>query len=348
MGQASRKVAAIAAVLAAFAAVATPALAANDDPDTVTAYLAPGSKTTPESGYYVFDAQPGSSTTQTIMVRDDKSHPIQANIEAVDATTTDATGVAYGKPGSQPSGTGSWILVATPEVTLQPGEARPVDFTVKVPAGTKPGVYLAGISASVPLPKTTATTSADERRATFNVTLQSVRVIAVQITVPGPREPKLVVTGARATTTPQGVALLIGLANRGNDFAKGSGTITVGDTGLEKSFKIDTFIPGTQIEYTVPWTKDVVPGDHAISVRLKYGKAKATNWDGSADISGSTKAQLEADLAATRAPDTKSDGGALPWPLIAGGLSAAILCVGGVLVLRRRRRGPQVAAATVS
>jgi hypothetical protein len=198
------------------------------------------------------------------------------------------------------------------------------------------------------LPKTTQATSVEQRRATFNVTLQSQRVIAVQITVPGPREPKLVVTGTRATTTPQGVALLIGLANRGNDFAKGSGTITVGDTGLETSFKIDTFVPGTEIQYSVPWTKDVVPGDHAVSVRLRYGDKKATNWDGSADISGSTRAQLESDLAATRVPDTKSDGGALPWPLIAGGLSAAILCVGGVLVLRRRRRGPQVAGATVS
>jgi hypothetical protein len=329
-------------------AVATPAVAA-DGPDTVTAFLAPGSKTTPESGYYIFDAEPGSSTTQTIILRDDEPHPIQATIEAVDATTTDATGVTYGAIGSQPTGTGSWISVTTPEVTLQAGEERPVDFTVRVPPGTKPGVYLAGMSASVPLPKTTPTTaSAEPRKAKFNVTLQSRRVIAVQITVPGPREPKLVVTGARATTTPQGVALLIGLANRGNDYARGTGTITVGDTGLDHTFKIDTFVPGTQIDYLVPWTKDVVPGAHAVSVRLRYGKAKVTNWDGSADISGSTKAQLESDLAATRVPDAKGDGGSLPWPLIAGGLSAAILCVGGVLVLRRRRRGPQVAGATVS
>jgi hypothetical protein len=209
-------------------------------------------------------------------------------------------------------------------------------------------VYLAAMSASVPRPKTSATTAPGQKGAAFNVTLQTQTAIAVQITVPGPREPKLVVTSARATATPDGVALLIGLANRGNDFARGSGTITVADTGLVKRFKIETFVPGTDIEYKVPWTKDVVPGAHAVSVRLRYGDGKATNWDGSAVINQSLRAQLESDLAKTQITEKSSDGGALPWPLIGAGLAAALLCVGGVLVLRRRRRGPQVVGATVS
>jgi hypothetical protein len=346
MGQAIRRAAALAAAIAALAALAAPAFAADQRPDYITAFVAPGSKTDAKGGYYAIDARAGSSITQTVIVRNDRPRPLVADVEAVDAHTSAATGAAYDPPGTQPSGTGTWIVVTTSELTLQPGEQRSVDFTVNVPAGTKPGVYLAGISAAVPLPKNTTTSTVDRQHATFKITLQPQRLIAVQITVPGPREPKLVVTGARATAGQDGVALVVGIANRGNDFARGTGTITVGDTGLRKSFKIDTFIPGTQIQYRVPWTRDVVPGNHAVSVRLRYGGGNVTNWDGTADINGSARAKLESDLAKNRLP--VSGGGALPWPLIAAGFAALLLCAGGVVVLRRRRREPQVISATVS
>jgi hypothetical protein len=344
MGQVTRRAAAIAAAIAALAAFAIPASAADQNPEYVTAFVAPGSKTDAKGGYYAFDAPPGSSTLQTVVVRNDRSRPLVADIEAVDAHTSAATGASYDAPGTQASGTGSWIVVATPEVTLQPGEQQSVDFTVHVPRIAKPGVYLAGISAAVPLPKSTTTSTVDKQHAAFKLTLQPQRLIAVQITVPGPREPKLVVTGARASAGQDGVALMIGIANRGNDFARGTGTITVGDTGLQNRFKIDTFIPGTSIQYRVPWTKDVVPGAHAVSVRLRYG-AKATNWNGTADINRNVRAKLEADLAKNRLP---GGDGTLPWPLMGAGFAAALLCAGGVVVLRRRRGDPRVISATVS
>src|SRR4051794_20229981 len=239
MGRVTRTVVAGAAAFVASAMLLGPATAADQRADTVTAFVAPGSKTDAKHSYYAFDATAGSSTTQTIVVRNGRTRPIVANIEGVDAYTGDATGANYDPPGTQPSDTGTWVVVTTPEVTLQPGEQRPVDFTVHVPAGAKPGVYLAGISASVPQPvtKTTAST-AKARGADFSVTLQAQRLIAVQITVPGPASPKLVVTSARATATPDGVALLVGMANRGNAFARGTGTIKVTDTNLEKRFTI--------------------------------------------------------------------------------------------------------------
>jgi WxL interacting protein linking bacterial and host surfaces len=345
MARRTRTVAAFAAAVAAFLGLALPAGAADQKADTVTAFVAPGSKTDAKGGFYAFDAAPGSSTTQTVVVRNDRARAIVAHVESVDAYTGASTGANYDPPGTEPSKTGTWVVVATPEVTLQPGEQRRVDFTVHVPADAKPGVYLAGISASVPQAPTAATTTANQKGAAFKVTLEAQRLIAVQITVPGPASPKLVVTGARATATPDGVALLIGIANRGNAFARGSGSIKVADTNLEQRFTVNTFVPGTAIEYRVPWTKDVVPGNHAVSVLLRYGNGRQSAWNGSVAINQTTQAKLQSDLAKNRLP---SDHG-LPVTLLAGAAVAVLACLAGVLVLRRRRRPPVVAAtATVN
>lgn len=335
MVRAVRVVVAAAAAFVAFAGGAAPGTAAEDGYDMVSALIAPGSMTAEDGGYYVLDAAPGSTITQTIILRNDRANPLEARLEAVDAFTAATTGASYGAPGSQPSGTATWIVVSTPVVTLQPGEERAVDFTVYVPDDAGPGQYLAGMSASVPLPETAEPAGTVPANASaFDITLQGQRVIAVEIDVAGDRRPTLEVTGARATATPDGLALLVGISNTGNAFARGNGTVEVADTGLAHDFEIDTFVPGTDIELRVPWTKDVVPGTHDISVQLRYD-GRLTNWNGTLEISPALQRRLEADLADTRVP---TGGGDVPVPLfVAGGLGASLALGAGAVALRRRR-----------
>jgi hypothetical protein len=336
MVRAVRAAVAAATTIVAFAGLAAPGSAAEDGYDMVTALIAPGSSTGQGGGYYVLEAVPGSTVTQTIILRNDRPNPIEAHLEAVEAFTAATTGASYGAPGSQPGGTATWIVVSTPVVTLQPGESRNVDFTVRVPDDIAAGQYLAGMSASVPLPENAEPPGTVPANASaFDITLQGQRVIAVEIDVPGDRRPALEVTGARATATPDGLALLIGMANTGNAFARGTGTVTVADTGLEHDFEIDTFVPGTDIEFRVPWTKDVVPGTHEISVQLRYDDRR-TNWNGTLDISAALQRQLEADLAENRVP---TGSGGLPVGLVAGGGLAGTFVLGAGAVALRRRRG---------
>ena len=91
---------------------------AADAPDTVSAKVAPGSKTSKLGDYYAFQAVPGSTTTQSVLVINDRPHAVEAHIEGVDAFTGNATGASYGTPGKAPTRTGKWIVVATPVVTL--------------------------------------------------------------------------------------------------------------------------------------------------------------------------------------------------------------------------------------
>src|SRR3954467_10682299 len=133
MGRVLRTVVASATAVAAVTALAGPANGTDQKADTATALVAPGSEADPKHGCYALEAEPGTSVTQSVVVRNERPRAIVADVEAVDAYTGDATGANYDPPGTEPSRTGTWIVVATPEVTLQAGEQRNVDFTVHVP-----------------------------------------------------------------------------------------------------------------------------------------------------------------------------------------------------------------------
>ncbi len=319
---------------------------AEDGNDVVSALVAPGSSTDPDGSYFVLDADPGDTITQTILVHNERPYPVEAHIEGVDAFTRDATGAGYGTPGKAPVGTGTWIVVSTPVLTLQPGEELPVSFTVHVPESATPGQYLAGMSAFVPLEASSTTTvPVPENVADVRITLQGQRVIAVQVNVPGPAAAKLAVAGVRPVATPDGLALLLAMENEGNAFAKGTGTVRVESTGLRTGFDIDTFVSNTAIEYRVFWTEDVVVGVHDVAVQLRYD-GKQVAWNGTVEITPGLASQLEDELADIRVVGGGDSG--LPWPLIVVGLLATLGCAFGAFALRRRRADPRPVPAAAN
>ncbi len=341
-----RAVAVMAAALVASGlvvnATAAPAGAATKGSDVVTPIPAPGSHLAPHSHYYLLDMKPGELMTQTVVLHNDNDHPIDVRVDGIDGFTSDATGASYNTPYQKAKGTGRWIVVASPEITLQAGEARNVDFTVQVPRDAKPGEYLGALGLYVPLASPPTTVAADSGKATFGITLQGERVIAVQIVVPGPRSPHLQVSGVTPVAAPSGLRLNVGLKNTGNAFARGTGVIAVDDTQTNIPFTIGTFVSHTAITYRVPWTRAVVPGDHHVSVRLNYD-GRVTTWNGTVSIAGALKSQLERALHETEpgapAPKSNHSSALLLWV----GLAAALLLIAGALVLRRRGQGPALA-----
>jgi hypothetical protein len=328
-------VALVALGTAAFAAA--PASAATKGTDTVTAYPTEGSHVAPNTHYYRLTAGPGASVTQSVHLVNKNKHAVDVRIAGLDGYTSDATGAAYTPTGSDAKATGTWIVVSTPELTMQPNEERDVSFTLHVPATAKPGEYLGAVGLWVPL-DSSSTTVPGGKQAGFAVTLQGERVIAVEVVVPGPTVARLAVTGVKPVAAPDGLRLEVGIANKGNTFTKGSGVVSVADTNLTFPFQIDTFVSHTAITYRVPWTRTVVPGDHDVSVKLTYADGRVTTWNGTVAIAGELQRTLQQGL------DENAVGAAKPasshslTPFLGVALLGALACVGGAVVLRRRRR----------
>jgi hypothetical protein len=166
--------------------------------------------------------------------------------------------------------------------------------------------------------------------------LQFRRAIAVEVDIPGPRGPKIVVTGAGPKASSQGIVLGIHMANQGNAFAHGKGVVRIPDTNTDYSFDMDTFVPGTAIVFPMLWTKSVVPGRHTVEVDIDYEGGRRTTWNGVVTIEGAGKNDLEAALRNVKAPGSS---GGFNWLLL---LAAVLLLafVGGAIAMRRRARQP--------
>jgi hypothetical protein len=331
--------AAVVAVLAAGTTAAGAASGTNTANGVAVAKVAPGSKTDPKGAFFAFEAAPGSTTTQQLLVSNPTHHSINVHVDPVDALTRGDTGVAYGASGKEPAKTGTWVVVSTPVLTLTPNESQTVAFSVQVPEDVHPGVYLAGLSTYVPVDDNATTTQTAANAATLSMKFQPRRIVAVEVTVPGAKAPKLVITGARAEATTGGVALALAIENDGNDYARGSGLVEVSETSLRKQFKIDTFVPGTKIDYLVPWTNDIVPGTHPVSAVLRYGDGQRLDWNGTVNINGSLAKRLS-----TQLPNHKqaASSGFPVVLLVVGAGVFALCCVAGALLLRRRRpAGPR-------
>ena len=95
MRRARRAVVFVAAALIASVGAVAPA-GAGKFGDVVAATLSPGSKMSPRGHFYLFEAKPGDSVTQSFRVSNPNDHPVTATIEAVDATTGELTGVQLG------------------------------------------------------------------------------------------------------------------------------------------------------------------------------------------------------------------------------------------------------------
>jgi hypothetical protein len=305
--------------------------------DVVAATTSPGSKISPSGHFYLLDANPGDTVTQSIRVSNPNDHPVTVMVDAVDATTGDLTGVQLGRPGSARALTSRWFVVSSPQITLAPNMARDVPFTLHVPANATPGQYLAGISASVPLSSDdTKANQPPAGKAGFTMAVRFQRGIAVEIDVPGPRLANLEVSGIEPTATPDGVSLGLHIANNGNAFAHGQGVVRIADTNTDFSFKIDTFVAHSAIVFPMRWTKTVVPGSHHVQVDLTYEGGKRTSWAGTVVIAGDSQSKLQSALANVTVRGKGSSG--VPIFLIAGALF--VVLVAAALVMRRRRRGP--------
>ena len=329
----ARHLGALAAIgLVASLLSAAPASAGKQG-DVVAAKPAPDSKVAP-GGYYLLDLKPGESATQQLVVINPNKHSVVANVEAVEADTGNATGVEVKPPGSPKATTSKWIVVSSPQITLSPEENRTVSFTVHVPKNVGPGQYLAAMSAAVPLPaNANDIKSVGANQAGFSMSVQMQRAIAVEVDVPGPRAPQLAVTGAEPKATPHGIDLEVHIANNGNAFAHGSGVVRVASTKTDYPFKIDTFVSKTAIVYPVRWTSRVVPGVHNIQVDLNYEGGRHVTWNGTINIAGDLRQQLENGLANVEIRKKHGFNGLLILAAI-----VLLLLIAGAVRMRRRRR----------
>ncbi len=314
--------------------LAGPASAGQDETDlSFLVRPAADSSTAEHGGYFVLDAEPGEEVRQGLELRNDSSEPIELQLAAVDATTGQVGGISFELAGDDVRGTATWITLDQTSVVLDPEASARIEFTVRIPADARSGEHLAGLSVQAAEAGEVQDVETEGGEGGASVVVHTRRVIAVQVNLPGPTEPELVVNGVRAVASPQGLVLEVDIENAGTALTKGEGTITVPDGDLRHEFQIDTFLPGTTIAYPIRWTVEPRQGSYDAAVEVRY-EGRTAAWSGEVAVGD----EVLDDLADRRDDPAAVDRWATLWPWMAAGLAAVVFGTALALTLRRRRR----------
>ena len=206
--------------------------------------------------YFVFHARPGARIRGRLSVVNASHRAGAVTLVPVDAETGATSGAVYASPQAPRRAVGAWIHLSRRRLRLGPGRSRVVRFEVTVPRRARGGQHLGWIVASPVRP--VQRVHRRHGRASFHVVVRAISVIAVQLDLPGRPRPHLRITGVHAGAESNLQTLLIGLGNTGNVLTRGRGTIVVTDAAdhrrLRRTFRLNTFVPGTRIEYPVGLT----------------------------------------------------------------------------------------------
>lgn len=303
--------------------------------------------------YYIYEASPSLEIRDEVRVRNSGNASGTVRLYAVDGTTSDTSGSAFRQDRDPRQGVATWVQVSQQELTLAPGEERTVPFTVTIPADVRGGQHLGGLVAEDILPKS------DTGSGQFQVTTSHRTIVAIQVNLPGTVVERLSVNGVSPGGSIGHQLLVLGLRNEGNEMVKPLGTLSITDAqGQEVQrlpIQLDTFLPGTAIQYPVAVQKQALgAGQYHAKVDLTYGTSGVTSYEGDFTITAAQVAQVfpsSAPLApppvaaagASAAPTTTSAAAPMQWPLFAGGAVLLVLALAGGIFLGRRGRSADAA-----
>ncbi len=329
-----RRLSLISLILPAIAAGAllwaSTAAAVAPPPMTVTVHSKSGT-----GNYFVVNAGPGQTASAgTIVLRNPTSHQVTVHLDPVNGLTASTLGSAYGLRGTKTTGPADWVVVGQRTVVMGPNGTASVPVSVQVPSSAKPGDFLAGIGVQ-------AVQGADtQTKGNLGVSSIQRYAVGVETMLPGPRHPKINLTGVKLTREPAGVTFSILGRNSGNVILQnvhGSATVSDGDGTLTtRKLGPGTFVTGTSIAYPL-----LVPSLHPDEGATFKVQAVMKYKGGSAQIN---KTVTFGQIAAKRqqaygGPQVNDGKGGSNWLLI------LLIVIGAAAVLAaletmRRRRGP--------
>jgi hypothetical protein len=335
--------AAAAVVIAAGLFAASPAgQAIATTPPTQPYTVAPAPEANGQQrGYFILSSSPGRSTTDVVVLGNNKPVTQRLRVGLVDGTTATDSGSAYSELAPRCAGVGCWVTGIPQAITLPPHSQDWLRFRVTVPAGVRPAQYLAGIAVTPDVPPQPVQFRSSGHVATRVLVVSRV-VIGVAVTVGqlGTLRTKTELTGVTAGWVDGQVRLTVRVRNAGQRFTKATGKIacSLGSATHSFRFSMDTVLPGQGAGLPVNGGAGMHSGAWRCVARVMDSSGRVAVWTGTvtvpSTVTAATKEIAPNDFVAQQ-------GGGIPgWAVALIVLCGLILVsLWAVLVRRRRYRG---------
>lgn len=287
--------------------------------------------------YFALTANPGAIINAgTIELQNPADRRMRVDLSVVDGNTLSTLGSGYAPPGSPAHTSTLWVTLGARQVTIPPHSGVKVPISIKIPATSRPGEYLSGVSIQ-------AGNQGQQGLAKKGVSIASVEryVIGVEVTVPGRRVPSVEFTGAQLKREPAGLTFLLDARNAGNVILQGvHGHVRItrdGHTTLSQAIQPGTFVTQTNIAYPLSTQQTATEGTrYRISAWLQYPGGPRTLLNTTVTF-GHREATIQRRYSRTMASvDT-----ATAWWKIAAVVAVSLYGVFTTILLLRRRRTPK-------
>jgi len=317
------------AALLASALVGLNAAAASADPTGGfgAAPAHPNPNVPASRAYFQAVVAPGQSYNDEVVVTSTSDAALSLLISPVDGLTGQTSGAVYANRAAPVKKAGSWVTPSISALSLAPHGEALVPFRVIVPADATPGDHLAGVAVENANPQQAGS-------GQFAVTEVFRTVIGVEITVPGPAEPKVHLGTLALKALPgTGVATLtIKLGDNGGKLVKPLLAVSLrGPNGYHRSVKrqLDTILPGDTIRYPFIWPDSLATGRYQATVRATGGVAP---------VATSATLQLGTPLRGATNPNLPSHSKRPWWLVVLIGATLGLLLVVWFVAWRATRR----------
>lgn len=328
-----------AAALAALTVLSSALPAMADGLPSVPFGLSPYGGSAP---YFTLNVAPGHSVTTSALLSNPSNTTEKLIISRSTGVTAGNGGTAFRQAFGRCSGVGCWITDLSPTVTLLPGTGERVQFTVTVPRGTKPGQYLAGVTAEEAAKPKPVKVRANGKANGRVIILDQVTVaVAVTVGMASKLTTRLEIPGVSAIAIGSMIRLNIDLANAGQTFAHGNGTATCGATGQRRTYKFyaSTVLPKERAVIAANLLGLAALGTTVpCTVRIGYADHQTAIWSGMVTMpAAATSRVVHTGLGAYSSIPA---GGIPPWATALIVIGVLLLAAAVVLLVRVRGRGP--------
>lgn len=322
---------------AALISAATPAQAASvlgTGPFGLIPSPLPGGQ--PRS-YFQFSVAPGRSAQDTAVISNESSKTERLRIIMSRGVTAANSGSAYESVTGRCDRSTCWASGLPRTVTLAPGARRALSFRVAVPRGTRPGQYLAGITAESALRRRAVRLGSHGHASARAIIIDQVTV-GVAVTVGSLARLR---TGVRISAVSAGwigtmPRMSIPVRNTGQTFVRATGSLACSQNGRRHSYPVimETVLPGGRAVLAVN-ARGLQAGSLPCSVRLRDTDGALFSWSGAVNLPNrkATRTLNTAKGVYVSLPEDSVP----PWAIALMVIGALIFASLMILLLRRRR-----------
>ncbi len=320
------------------AASATQAHAAG----CLTVHVGPSVRPGEPASYFLVTGAGGSTSSESVLIANPEPYACRVELDAAYGKTATNSGDTYPfVPPGRCVRTSCWLSGLPGAVTVAARSRLAVPFQVRVPPGTAPGEYLAGV-----LVRPAAAAASRPHGAGVGAVVTTSVGIGVAVRVPGPLRPSITIASVTLALDGGTPLLHIVERNTGNSWEHPAGGALIAAAPHGRALRLglssSTLLPGDSATLTLP-VVGATRGAHQTSISLWYANdTKKATWKGLLAYPGSTAPAARPRTGPSQVVITTSQTPTWVVALAAGlGVAVVALLLLLAITLRRRRQdGP--------